>query len=268
MKRMLPVALAVGTLAVYCAAIVVGAGMRRWGPFWPDGPVRTEWRMERTDTLGQERRDLVEYGRRLFDETPVYAAAHVKSRIACANCHMEGGIAAYAAPVVGAAQAYPQYSKRAARSITLEDRVEECMTRSENGVPLDADGREMKALVAYIDWLSEPHAGQRKFVGRGLEKLPVMVPDVGNGARVYAVQCAGCHGENGEGRRPQFPPLWGERAFNDGAGMNGVDKMAAFVHANMPHNRKGILTPQEAYDVAGFLHAQPRPAFDRANERF
>jgi thiosulfate dehydrogenase len=268
MKKTLPVALAVGTLVVYCAAIVVGAGLRRWGPFWPDRVAQEPWRIERTDGLPKDQRELVEYGRQLFNETPVYGARWVKGRVACRSCHLEGGIAAYAAPVVGAAQAYPQYSTRARRTITLEDRVEECMTRSENGAPLETDGREMKALLAYIDWLSEPHAGQRKFVGRGLEKLPVMVPDVGNGARVYAAQCAGCHGENGEGRRPQFPPLWGERAFNDGAGMNGVDKMAAFVQYNMPHNRKGILTAQEAYDVAGFLHAKPRPPFDRANEKF
>jgi thiosulfate dehydrogenase len=264
----LPVAIGAGTLAVYCAAIAFGVGLQRWGPFWPERDVPVAWKMGSTSGLSAERRELVEYGRLLFDETPVYAAGKVRSRVSCSNCHLEGGIAAFAAPVVGSAQAFPQYSPRAGRPITLEDRVEECMTRSENGVPLTADGREMKAFVAYIDWISEPHAGQRKFVGRGLEKLPALVPDVGNGARVYVAQCAGCHGENGEGRRPQFPPLWGARAFNDGAGMNGVDKMAAFVQYNMPHNRKGILSAQEAYDVAAYLHAQPRPAFDKAYEQF
>ena len=65
-----------------------------------------------------------------------------------------------------------------------------------------------------------------------------------------------------------FPPLWGPDSFNDGAGMHGVRKMAAFVQHNMPQNRPGILTPQDAYDVAGFIHKQPRPAFNPAYKNF
>ena len=170
--------------------------------------------------------------------------------------------------VVGSAQTFPQYSKRAGRQITLEDRVEECMTRSENGEALPVDGREMKAIVAYINWLSEPHPQQAAFVGRGLKVMPKLTGDPGRGADVYAAQCAGCHGKTGEGKRPMFPPLWGASAFNDGAGMNGVEKMAAFVQYNMPHNRKGILSAQDAFDVAAFVHAQPRPAFNHQYDRF
>jgi thiosulfate dehydrogenase len=65
-----------------------------------------------------------------------------------------------------------------------------------------------------------------------------------------------------------FPALWGKNSFNDGAGMNQVPKMAAFVQHNMPQNRMGILTPQEAYDVAAFVHQQPRPAFNQAFKHY
>ncbi len=44
--------------------------------------------------------------------------------------------------------------------------------------------------------------------------------------------------------------------------------MAAFVQHNMPQNRPGILTPQEAYDVSAFIHAQPRPAFNPAYKNY
>jgi thiosulfate dehydrogenase len=152
--------------------------------------------------------------------------------------------------------------------VTLEDRVQECMTRSENGRPLPHDGPEMLGLLAYIRWLSEPHRTQVAFTGRGLEHLVALTPNPERGAGIYAVQCAGCHGTNGEGARRPFPPLWGAEAFNDGAGMNTVEKMAAFIHAAMPQNRKGILSAQDAYDVAAYIHQQPRPAYNHVNDRF
>jgi thiosulfate dehydrogenase len=79
-----------------------------------------------------------------------------------------------------------------------------------------------------------------------------------HGADIYAAQCAGCHGSNGEGNPYLISPLWGDGSFNDGAGMYSIRKMAAFVQHNMPQNRMGILTPQEAYDVSAFIHNQPR----------
>ena len=54
----------------------------------------------------------------------------------------------------------------------------------------------------------------------------------------------------------------------DGAGMNSVQKMAAFVQHNMPQNRMGILSPQDAYDVSAFIHTQPRPAFNQEYKSF
>ncbi len=39
--------------------------------------------------------------------------------------------------------------------------------------------------------------------------------------------------------------------------MNQIAKMAAFVQHNMPQNAPDTLTPQEAYDVAAFVHSKP-----------
>jgi thiosulfate dehydrogenase len=65
-----------------------------------------------------------------------------------------------------------------------------------------------------------------------------------------------------------WPPLWGAESFNDGAGMNTLPKLSAFIHHNMPQNRKGVLSVQDSYDVAAFIMQQPRPAFNHANDRF
>lgn len=267
-------AAAVVTLLLYVGVIAYGLqlGPRGLFPAWMTmGSAQAAvvpWHTERAGAMAAGRLETIEYGRRLFNETPVYAPGYVKSRVSCSNCHLQGGTAPYASPVVGIVPSFPMFSKRAGRKITVEDRVQECMTRSENGDALPHDSKEMQALLAYIDWLSEPHRGQAAFVGRGLKTLPELKPDPLRGAAIYAGQCAGCHGVDGEGTRRPFPPLWGPHSFNDGAGMNGVDKMAAFVQVNMPHNRKGILTAQDAYDVAAFVHGQPRPAFNHSYDKF
>ncbi len=212
--------------------------------------------------------DSIRRGALIFVDTPQYAPDHTQSRISCGSCHAEGGIQPFASPMFGLPPLFPMFNQRAGHSITLKDRIQECFVRSENGTPLPYEGSEMKALVDYIEWLSRPVPGRRPFMGRGLADLPDLKPDADHGRQVYTAQCAGCHGQNGDGRMPLAPPLWGPDSFNDGAGMNGISKMAAFVKHNMPQNRMGILSAQEAYDVSAYIHAQPRPVFNQAYKRF
>ena len=265
-------------LALYAGVLVYGLRLKSHSLDWlggawlshsfQTGPQSRSWRIAPMRSLSADKLREVEYGSKLFNETPVYGTQFARARVACASCHVQGGIAPYSAPMVGTAQAYPQFSKRAGRTITLNDRIDECMTRSENGLPLPDNSREMLALKAYINWLSEPHPTQTKFVGRGLKLLPILTPDPQHGAEVYAAQCAGCHGVNGEGARRPYPPLWGPDSFNDGAGMGSIEKMAAFIAYNMPQNRMGTLSAQDATDVAAFIHAQPRPAFNHAYDHY
>jgi thiosulfate dehydrogenase len=170
--------------------------------------------------------------------------------------------------MVGLPALFPMYNERAGHVISLKDRIQECFVRSENGKPLDYEGPVMQSLVDYINWLSQPEPGRRPYVGRGLMTLPDLRPDAKHGAEVYDRQCAGCHGQQGQGIAPQFPPIWGPNSFNDGAGMHGIHKMAAFVEHNMPQNRTGTLSPQDAFDVSAFIHKQSRPAFNNEYKRF
>jgi thiosulfate dehydrogenase len=43
--------------------------------------------------------------------------------------------------------------------------------------------------------------------------------------------------------------------------MARVNSAARFIHKLMPRDRPGILTPQQAFDVATYVTSQPRPDF-------
>ena len=73
-------------------------------------------------------------------------------------------------------------------------------------------------------------------------------------------QCARCHGPEGQGTGAGTP-LWGDGSFTLGAGMARYRTAAAFVHANMPRDRPGSLSLQDALDVAAFVDSRPRRDF-------
>lgn len=205
----------------------------------------------------------IRLGRAIFDETPRFAAAYTGAKLSCGDCHINSGTQSYAAPMLNLARLFPMYNQRAGRVISLEDRIQECFTRSENGHPLPPHSVEMQALVTYIHWLSRTEIKGEIYQGRGFVKLPSLKGDAVAGKQTYASQCAGCHGTDGAGVPPILPPVWGPGSYNDGAGMNRPEKTAAFLIHNMPQNHPGTLTPQQAYDVAEFLHVMPRPKFNQ-----
>jgi thiosulfate dehydrogenase len=271
MGRRWAIVIAMSTFALYVCTIVIGMHIKNYSFLQWETPKKNwrAWRPPHLNAVPETPRGAsIRYGALLFDETPLYASTHTGGTLSCSSCHAEGGIQPYAAPMVGLPADFPAYNKRAGHVISLRDRIQECFVRSENGTPLAYRGPEMQAIVDYIDWLSEPQPNRKRFIGRGFIDLPDLKPDPMHGAEIYAIQCAGCHGQNGEGSAPLFPPLWGPQAYNDGAGMNNVQKMAAFVQYNMPQNRKGILSPQDAYDVSAFVHSKPRPAFNNAYKSY
>jgi thiosulfate dehydrogenase len=56
-----------------------------------------------------------------------------------------------------------------------------------------------------------------------------------------------------------FPPLWGARSYNWGAGMSSVVNAAGFIKANMPLSQGNSLTDAEAWDVAAYIDSRERP---------
>ena len=205
--------------------------------------------------------ELAAEGKLIFDQTPQHAAAYVGNKLSCGDCHVDSGKAAYAAPLINIANVFPAYTKRAGRVISLQERINECFVRSENGKPLPNDSPEMTAMMAYLASLSSGVKVQA-YPERGFVKVPDLKGNPERGEHVYATQCAVCHGVNGEGVPPVLPPVWGPGSYNDGAGMDHVEKMAAFLVHNMPQNHPGTLKPQDAFDVSAFIDSKPRPTMN------
>jgi thiosulfate dehydrogenase len=213
-------------------------------------------------------------GMRLNLETSTLLPDKVGNRLNCTSCHLNSGTVADGSPYVGVSAFFPGYAPRAGRVITLEERINGCFLRSEHGKPLPPTSADMKAMVAYFDWMKRETKPNDKVVGRGVGSISMAIkPDTENGKRVYVEQCAACHGKEGEGLKQAdgrfvYPPLWGNESFNLGAGMARTYTAAAFVKRNMPvGNREtfplgqGGLSDQEAVDVAEYFTHQPRPDF-------
>ena len=235
------------------------------------------------DPFGQ----LVKYGYALFTETadqigptaPETARRFAGNNLACRNCHLNGGTQPYAMPMIGIWGQFPQYRAREGVVVTLEDRINGCMERSMNGHPLQRESREMKALSAYMRWLSTGVPIGAKLLGAGTLRInePTRAAERSHGALVYAQVCAACHGSDGlgqhlnDGRGYQFPPLGGPDSFNNGAGMSRLLTIAAYAMHNMPIGTKfnaPVLTDEDAYDVAAYILSMKRPVMADLDKDF
>ena len=206
---------------------------------------------------------LIRYGHDIIEQTRTLMHGNVVANMDCSACHVNAGTVPHGGSFVGVAAQFPQWNKRAGRTITLQDRLAECFLYSMNGHPPAYSSREMIALVAYITYLSRGATiGATPDPRVKLVTISLGTPNVQNGARIYTQKCSVCHGANGVGSRV-FPPLWGPTSFNGGAGMHRVTTMAGFVRYNMPQNAPGTLSDQEAYDVSAYVLSHARPKFQR-----
>jgi thiosulfate dehydrogenase len=183
--------------------------------------------------------EQIRWGYRIFTNTPGEAPRFTGGRVSCANCHLNVGQRERALPLVGVAGMFPEYNYRAARLISLADRVVDCFLRSENATgrlaarphiaamgrlepirfadsaPASAGdeaemlptpaSKEVLAVSAFISWLSRGYTVGRSPAWRGrnaiaAEKLvPVERLDPARGQAVYGERCQSCHGADGQG---------------------------------------------------------------------
>ena len=227
---------------------------------------------------------LVILGNKIINETAKYAGPQAKNpkdryagnNLSCSSCHGNGGTNPNQSAFVGIYGRFPQYNARADKVISLEDRINGCFERSMNGRRLDNNAWQMRAMMAYMQWLSQGVPVGGNIEGQGLIKIGYLdrAADPKKGAHIYAEKCSACHGEKGEGMKNDgdgpyymFPPLWGKDSYNTGAGMYRLIKAASYIKANMPKG-DATLTEEEAYDVAAFINSQKRPVKPHRDKDF
>lgn len=209
--------------------------------------------------------EAITLGRTIFTDTANAAPQYVGNDLKCSNCHLDGGRRPNTAPLWAAYGMFPQYRKKNGHMNTFAERVQECFKYSMNGRVPPPDDPVIVAIESYAAFLAKGAPQGVKMPGQGYPKLapPTQPPDFARGRAVFAASCARCHGADGAGQRADgqvlFPPLWGERSYNWGAGMSDMQNAAAFIATAMPQDKPGSLTDQQAWDLAAYIDSQPRP---------
>lgn len=233
--------------------------------------------------------DEVNYGYQLLTQTAKYLGPQAETpkmrlsgnNLNCTSCHLEGGNKRGAATWAGVTMRYPSFRSRSNAMGTIEDRINGCMERSMNGKKLDKETKEMKSMVAYMDWLGEGMTDEQAKEVAGFAKIeiPDKAVDLAKGKEVFNNRCIACHQKDGQGlKKPDFtegytyPPLWGSDSFNDGAGMHRVLTAAQYIKANMPYLEASLehpaLTDEEAFNVAGYINSFDRPVLEGKEKDF
>lgn len=208
---------------------------------------------------------MVQLGADIFRDTQTNAKEFVGNSLQCANCHLDGGRLANSAPLWAAYVAYPAYRDKEGRVNTFQERLQGCFRFSMNGKAPPLGSKVLVALESYAYYLANGAPTGVDLPGRGYPKLAKVAKiDSAHGQQVYEQKCALCHGADGQGQSTSdgvvvFPPLWGARSYNWGAGMTSINNAAGFIKANMPLSQGNTLTDQEAWDVAAFIDGHERP---------
>ena len=261
----LPLSIAVGALGLAAACTLQEASSR------PDSAATTS---SKTPNKGGWNPDT--YQPPVVDSTPddPYEAAvyrglailthtrdslprYVNSNLSCTSCHLDEGRRPNAMPLAGVVARYPRYIDRVSAVVPIEDRINYCFTRSLAGSRVPPDSREMQDLVAYFSYISRGVPTGEHVRGEGLAPMPKLTGDSTRGRQLFVDNCARCHGNSGGGMG-LIPELWGAQSFSIGASMARTERAASFIRHNMPFDRPGTLTDQQAFDVAAYITSMPR----------
>jgi thiosulfate dehydrogenase len=224
--------------------------------------------------------NIIRYGYQLISNTAKYlgpkgSISHSTNGMNCQNCHLDAGTKPWGNNYGAVASQYPKIRARSGKLESIEMRVNDCLQRSLNGLPLDSTSREMRSIVAYIIWLGKEVPKGEKPKGTGIQDLPFLsrAADPNKGQQNYIISCSKCHGIKGEGMPAlnsigfTYPPLWGRNSYNDGAGIYRLSRFAGFIKNNMPNPvnyHHPAISNEVAWDIAAFVNSQPRPHKDQS----
>jgi len=232
--------------------------------------------------LKEKNAEQILYGKELIARTSIYLGpkgkvAKISNGMNCQNCHLKAGTQPFGNNYLAVVSTYPKFRERSGSIENIYKRVNDCIERSLNGKGIDTAGKEMQAFSAYINWIGKDIAKGDKPKGSGIVELKFLerAADPGKGKMVYTLKCKSCHTENGGGKLNtdgltyQYPPLWGNSSYNEGAGLFRLSRFAGYVKYNMPQGASFSniqLSDEEAWDVAAFVNSQARPKKDLSKD--
>lgn len=239
----------------------------------------SDWRMM---YLSADEKELVLYGRNLIAHTSYYlgpkgSVKAISNGMNCQNCHLNAGTQPWGNNYFAVESTYPKFRARSGKVENQIKRVNDCFERSLNGEALDSTSKEMRAILAYIQWLGADVSKGTIPKGSGIFKLKTMkrACDPLKGAEVYVAKCQSCHQADGggvlasNGKSYTYPPLWGKHSYNVGAGLYRISNFAGYVKYNMPLGStysSPLLSDEEAWDVAAYVNSMPRPTKDLSKD--
>lgn len=212
----------------------------------------------------------------------------INTKLACQNCHIASsddlrpGTTKNIGTFIATAAAFPAYSKRHKRIISLKERIDGCFVRCMGADKSFMGTKQMRAVEAYITWLSEGKEMKMNLKGarsHNITKLwekntkkfaqiqrKATYKNYLNGEKLYKQKCASCHGQNGEGVDGLIP-LWGKDkdgkwlAYGADGSMAKLNNSATWMQDNMPLTEARTLSDQEAADVALFINTHERKSY-------
>jgi thiosulfate dehydrogenase len=230
------------------------------------------------DTLKQE----VEYGKDLIAHTAKYlgpngSVKQITNGMNCNNCHLDAGTKPWGNNYGSVYSMYPKMRARSGQVENLYKRVNDCMERSLNGQPLKEDDKEMKAMIAYIEYIGSNVPKGKEANASGIYDLEYLdrAADPAKGKALYDSKCASCHQVNGEGilaadkKEYTYPPLWGKNSYNSGAGLFRISRFAGYIKYNMPLGAtydNPQLSDEESWDIAAYVENLDRPSKDLSQD--
>jgi thiosulfate dehydrogenase len=278
--RIMPAATIIALLTLAGAELIfrhVGSRSRQMQVTTPVKiPVDSLWQGPDSFMIGGGARgELIRYGQDLIARTGYYFGPagtidRQQNGMNCQNCHLRAGRQPWGNNFGGVASTYPKFKERRGAVESIAQRIADCFQRSLNGQAPDSGTREVRAMIAYLQWLGANVPRGKKPAGSGIAALPFMerAADPGKGKRSYDGKCSRCHGSGGEGLKDKdgrsyvYPPLWGDNSYNTGASFFRLSRLAGFLRDNMPWGadyRKKELSNEEAWDLSAFINSQPRP---------
>ena len=172
------------------------------------------------------------YGYELISKTAKYlgpngSVSRTTNGMNCQNCHLEAGTKPWGLNYGSVFSTYPKFRARSGTIESIYKRVNDCFERSLNGKALDTNSKEMQSIYAYIKWLGENIPKGTKVKGSGIE--PIAFLD--------------------EPANPQKGIIVFQQQCVSCHGKDGQGK-----------------TNQEAWDIAAYINAQPRPHIDKSKD--